>query len=375
MFDTTEEIRRQLRAGEDGRAEFKELRLGDRGVGSPNAEDFAGELVALANAEGGAVFLGVDDSGAARGIPPDRTGVVENWLVNIASHNCDPPIRPEVRKAVLPAAEGGEALILVGRVPRGVFVHQTSGGRYYLRVGSTKRRLTPAELARLFQERGRGYVFDEQVAFAATVEALHWTRLEAFFGRSPTIPRLDLFRNTRVTSSDADGVDRPTVAGLLAFGKEPTEFLPSAFVEAACYRAARLSSDDLRHAERLDGPVSDQIDAAVGFIARFMRPGPRRSGRQAPAKRPPTTSRWWTRRSSTPSLTATTRFPVRRSVSSCSLTDSRSTVREDCRTRSPSMRCRTGPSPATSSSSASCPGCTADAPDSPFSSHAAKAFA
>ena len=42
MFDTTDRILNQLRAGEDGMAEFKALRLGDRGVLSPNTEDLAG---------------------------------------------------------------------------------------------------------------------------------------------------------------------------------------------------------------------------------------------------------------------------------------------------------------------------------------------
>ena len=66
------------------------------------------------------------------------------------------------------------------------------------------------------------------------------------------------------------GADRPTVAGLLVFGKEPTDQLASGSIEAACYRGARLSSDDLVHAERLAGPVSDQIDAGIAFVARFM---------------------------------------------------------------------------------------------------------
>ena len=69
MFDTRDQILNQLRAGEDGRAEFKEVRLGKRGVVAPNAEDLAGELVAFANADGDVVFLGVCSrpSGAVRG--------------------------------------------------------------------------------------------------------------------------------------------------------------------------------------------------------------------------------------------------------------------------------------------------------------------
>ena len=273
MFDTRDQILNQLRAGEDGRSEFKEVRLGDRGVLAPNTQELAGELVAFANAEGGAVFLGVDDSGAVRGIPLDQVDMVEHWLLNVATHNCDPPIRLVIRKALLPGAEGDDELVLLAEVPRELYVHRSSGGRYYTRTGSTKQDLTPPELARLFQQRGREYVFDEQPVLAATVEDLNRNRLEAFFGRSPTIPWLDLLRNTRVIFQDEDGMDRPTVAGLLIFATEPTEFLASGAIEAACYRGTRLSSDDLIHAERLAGPVSDQIDAGIAFVARFMQTG------------------------------------------------------------------------------------------------------
>ena len=276
MFDTKEEILDQLRAGEDGRAEFKEMRFGSRGVLSPNTEELAGELVAFANAEGGAVFVGVDDSGGVRGIPPESLDAAERWLLNVATHNCEPPIRPVVRNALLPSESGVGRRILLVVVPRGLYVHRTSGGRYYTRVGSTKRDLTRPELARLFQQRGREYVLDEQPVPAATVDDLNRNRLEGLFGRSPTIPWLDLLRNTRVTFRDEDGVDRPTVAGLLVFATEPTDFLESGSIEAACYRGTRLSSDDLVHAERLAGPVSDQIDAGIAFVARFMQASPKK---------------------------------------------------------------------------------------------------
>ncbi len=211
MFDTAEQMLEQIRAGEDGRAEFKELRLRDRRVIAPNTEDLASELVAFVNADGGAIFLGVDDAGTVTGIPPDRLDLAEQWLVNVATHNCKPSIRPLVRKVLLPAAGGDERRVLLAEVPRGLYVHRTSGGRYYVRVGSTKRDLEPPELARLFQDRGREYVFDEQPVLAATVEHLNRNRLEAYFGRSPTIPWLDLLRNTRVTVRDRDDIDRPTV--------------------------------------------------------------------------------------------------------------------------------------------------------------------
>ena len=63
MFDTLDEIREQLRAGEDAFAKFKEVQVAGRGVRSPNTEEIAGEMVAFANADGGFLFL--DDLGQA----------------------------------------------------------------------------------------------------------------------------------------------------------------------------------------------------------------------------------------------------------------------------------------------------------------------
>ncbi len=272
MFDTQEQIENQLLAGEDSRAEFKELLLTERGVRSPNAEALAGEMVAFANAEGGTLFLGVNDTGVPVGIPNRRMEEVERWLINIATENCAPPIRPIIRKHVANTEDGHKHLLLA-ETPRGLYVHRTSGGRYYQRVGSSKRDLTPAQLARLFQERGREYVFDEQPVRAADPTALDQDLLEAFFGRAPSIPWSDLLRNARVTVPADDSADHPTVAGLLVFATKPSAFLPSCFIEAACYAGTELASDDATHVERLAGPTTDQIDAAVGFVARFMQQG------------------------------------------------------------------------------------------------------
>ena len=139
-----------------------------------------------------------------------------------------------------------------------------------MRVASTKRDLTPRSLSGSSSNGAVSTFFDEQPVLAASVDALNRYRLEAFFGRSPAIPWLDLLRNTRVTFRDEDGVDRPTVAGLLVFGTKPTEFLASGSIDAVCYQETRQSSDDVIHAE-LAGPVSDQIDAGIAFIARFMQ--------------------------------------------------------------------------------------------------------
>jgi predicted HTH transcriptional regulator len=248
---------------------------------SPNTEDFAGECIAFANTQGGAIFLGVDDAGVVRGLPKDRTGDIEHWVVNVTAHNCEPPIRPVIRKELLTRPDGSEGLVLVIEVRRGLYVHRTSGGRYYVRVGSSKRDLMPPELARLFQERGRAFVFDEQTVPGATREDLDQKALETFFGSRPSIPWHELLLNTRVLVATEEGEERTSVAGLLALGRDPQTHLSSAYIEAAVYRSERLSSDDLVHAATLRGRADQQIDDATAFVERFMlKPARKLAGRE-----------------------------------------------------------------------------------------------
>jgi ATP-dependent DNA helicase RecG len=280
MFETLESIREQILAGEDSFAEFKELRYGDRSVVSPNPEDIAGEMVAFANAEGGALFLGVTDQGLIQGIPKERANIVENWAINIASNNCDPPIRPLIRKVVLPNPDGQSVDILLVLIKKGLYVHRTSSGRWYVRVGSTKRDMTQHELSRLFQHRRRSFVFDEMPVQAATDVEVDRTTLQTFFGSASLIAWEQLLVNTRVLTRDEGGTLRPTVAGLLAFGFNPRTHLPSAFIEAAVYRGIELDSNHLIHSEQIDGPLGRQIDGAVAFVDRFMlKPAKKDTGR------------------------------------------------------------------------------------------------
>jgi len=270
VFDTREDIESQLRAGEDNFAEFKEIRLRKNSVISPNGESFAGEMVAFANSEGGVLFLGVDDTGRVLGIPEEALGAVERWVVDLASGRCDPPIRPVIRKVRLPDDGGAEVGLLLVEVHRSLYVHATASGRWLVRTGSTNRLLTSQELPRLFQQRGRAFVFDEQPVNTATPEDLDRRALERHFSGPLGIPWNELLLKTRVLTGDAEGAEYPTVAGLLAFSDEPEQHLLSAQIETAVYRGDQLDSDELVHSETIGGSVARQIDQAVSFVDRLM---------------------------------------------------------------------------------------------------------
>jgi predicted HTH transcriptional regulator len=93
-------------------------------------------------------------------------------------------------------------------------------------LGSTKRDMTQHELARLFQQRGRSFVFDEMSVPTAKEADLDRTALQTFFGSASIIPWEQLLVNTRVLTKDEDGTLCPTVGGLLVFGSNPRISLP-----------------------------------------------------------------------------------------------------------------------------------------------------
>ena len=266
MFDTIDEVQSQLQVGEGTLAEFKEVRLDEHGRFALRPEELAGEMVAFANAEGGGIFFGVDDDGLVQGIPRDWTDDLEKCVISAARDSCDPPIDPIIRKFILPRFNGNDAIIFLVKIRQGYDVHRTTSGHYYKRIGTAEHDLSAVELCRLMQQRSNRFVFDEQIVPNATLDDLDLERLEAHFGSLCE----EIFRRSRAVAK-VNGELRPTVAGLLAFGRDPSERLYPASISAAVYAGSERTSDDLVDADQIHGCVGHQIDAAISFVARYMK--------------------------------------------------------------------------------------------------------
>ena len=68
MNFSDEDIRRQMRLGEDSHWEFKEIEFAGNVPRSPRRDDLADELAAFANADGGVVLCGITHSGDVQGM-------------------------------------------------------------------------------------------------------------------------------------------------------------------------------------------------------------------------------------------------------------------------------------------------------------------
>ena len=267
-----QDIRERLQLGEDSRWEFKQIAFNGDTPTSPRREDIADELGAFANAGGGALLCGVTDDGRIQGMSPARMAALDRLLVEVGTDMIEPALRIDVHHRQL----DGRAFVLV-EVARGDAVHERAG-RAFIRVGATKRRLSGDERLRLAQRRAQSrYLwFDKQVTPQTGFETLDerlWEPLLSVAGAAD--PRRGLM-NLRLLAQDENGVDRPTVAGVLLCARAPHEWLPQATIAATHYRGRTRASGQL-DAQEITGPLPAQIADAVKFVVRNMRVAARKT--------------------------------------------------------------------------------------------------
>lgn len=269
------DINEMLRLGEDSTTEFKAVLCAGKRIAAPDAKDMADEFAAAANASGATFLLGVNDkTREVEGLPEDRLDDIETWVRNICNDGVKPAISATIRKVLVKGKAGVERCLIRIDVPRSLFVHEGAHG-YFYRIGSSKRKMPPEMLARLFQQKSqtRFVCFDEQVVADATngelVPALY-SRL-----RTELSPASDgeFLRKLHFIAPDADGEMRPTVAGVLFATEHPELYLPSAFIQAVCYRGVERNADYQLDARDIIGPLDVQIEEACRFVERNMRIG------------------------------------------------------------------------------------------------------
>jgi predicted HTH transcriptional regulator len=176
----------------------------------------------------------------------------------------------------LPDATGGLRPVLKVDIPRSLFVHESPGG-YFHRQGSSKRKMSPDVLARLFQQRSQARLirFEEQAVPDTTPADLDERLWRRFLGRTSG-DEIGTLRKMRLLTVDDDGQDRATVAGILLASREPERRLPGAFIQAVRYRGTRQDSNYQVDARDITGPLDTQVREGLAFVRRNMTVGARK---------------------------------------------------------------------------------------------------
>ncbi len=272
MFDSAEELLRRIRLGEDSVFELKAVRFRGDKVAGPSRDDLADELAAMANTADGVLLLGVDDkSREVEGIPLHRLDSVERFVRDICNDSIRPPLFVRILRMELPDLLGEERPVVKVDVPRSLFVHESPGG-YYWRQGSSKRRLTPELLARLFQQRSQAQVirFDERAVPETSLSDLDQELWQRFVPEDSVDP-VSTLRKLKLLTPDEQGMERPSVTGVLLGSRHPETWLPGAYIEAVRYQGVRQDSNYQADGARITGPLDLQIREAMGFVLRNMR--------------------------------------------------------------------------------------------------------
>jgi ATP-dependent DNA helicase RecG len=236
--------------------EFKSARV--------QSHDLAEEIIAFANADGGELWLGVEDDGTVTGL--DRS--YEEDVMNICRTACIPPITPIYTEHEIDGKRVAQITIRSGKDKP----YYSSRNRYYVRVGSTKRIASREELLRLFQASGAVHYDSVEIDRARVTDldlgqvGEYFTRYNLSFFDEPEAERLRLMTHADLLGENG----RPTLAGLLIFGLAPERLLPQSGISFAHFAGTELTAD-LLDKQNIYGPLPRQVEGALAAIKTNLR--------------------------------------------------------------------------------------------------------
>ena len=281
MLISATNLLEQIIAGEDSSLEFKEVRFRGSRVSGPSRNRLANELASFANGRGGTLVLGVDDqSREILGIPLENLDSVERFVTAVCLDSIDPPLDATTQKLSLPDSAGIPQWVVRVNVSRSLSVHRSPGG-YYRRVGSSKRKMAPDQLASLFQQRSQDRLirFDETVVPGTDLADFDSGLLERFGTDRTLDSRRTLAVKLGMAGDDDFGKVGLTVAGVLMGTVQPERWLRHAFIQAVAYRGDRISISSMDgtnyqiDAKDIFGPLDVQVAEACRFVARNQKVG------------------------------------------------------------------------------------------------------
>lgn len=235
----------------------------ERKSGRVSPKDLAIPLVAMANAEGGVVVVGIYD-GSVDGVDARRA----NALRQASMDHTTPPVRmrTDELRAVTP---GGDRTILVMRVEPSDVLHSLTNGTCYLRVGDESRKLTAAQRQELAYDRGSAAYEGSPVSL--DIADLDQGQLQTY---ADAIGSAGV-RNMLLARDLLDRKGRVTVAACLLFDSRPQREFPNAIVRVLRYGEADAGLGSAMTLEdggdiRCGGSLPEQIHAASAEIERRM---------------------------------------------------------------------------------------------------------
>lgn len=216
-------------------------------------------VVALANADGGTIVVGLH-AGKVEGVDADPKRL--NALMQTAVDFTEPmvPMQSHLYECV---QDGGEPdHLLVIEVPAGRTVYATNRDEAFLRLGDESRKLTFAQRRELFYDKSQSSFETERTDLS--VDAVDHALLDSY-ALALGAPEPARLLEARELASGG----RLTIAGALVFAAHPERALPSAQVRVCRFQGTRRESgarQNLTEDARLEGPIPTLLDSVRAHV-------------------------------------------------------------------------------------------------------------
>ena len=205
----------------------------DKKSGRIEPKALAVTMVAMANADGGTIAIGIEDDGTISGID----GMTEhtNDLLRVPFDYCIPSVNVHPQRIPCIDKEGNDNHILILEVEQSSAMHATSSDEAYYRVGDKSKKLSFDDRMQIMLAKGVQYYEDYPIA-RATVDDLDLDFVSGYCKRiGYKKDALTFLRTNGDYILIKDGKEQISGAAILLFGKDPQRFFQRAWVRFIRY--------------------------------------------------------------------------------------------------------------------------------------------
>lgn len=246
---TAEQIKSIIALGEGYQAEFK--------VSVPSkVRDLTEEICAFANAAGGVLLIGVDDTNVIKGVSIDnaKRSSIQNSISEI-----NPKLNCTIE---IVSVDGLDVGVL--NVPSGKNKPYVFSGAIFVRVGPNTQKLTTAEEMRDFFQQADKIYFDEspckEFDTNAQIDNDNFNAFRADAGFHVSISNEQILKNLQLYTED--GLFKS--GAVLFFGNQPEAIYEQAIIRCVAFKGTdkRYIADD----KKFGGPLYHQYTQAIEWL-------------------------------------------------------------------------------------------------------------
>ena len=228
----------------------------------------ANTIVAMANADGGVVAIGISDkTRRIEGVDQDKAHL--NEILRTPFDFCIPTISVTPEFMECTDYEGNANHILLFHVPASAHLHTNQADEAFWRVGDKSRKLAFEERLQLMYDKGERY-YEDTAAYDATMDDIDMEAVAAYthrigYSKSP----VEYLTENKGFLINKDGEQKVSTACILLFGKRPQNFFPRARVRFIKYYGTEEKVGREMNVIKdvtFEGTVLNQIKEAVAYL-------------------------------------------------------------------------------------------------------------